>query len=124
MTTRKLNDTFVPEKMYLDVAAIKRGGGKVFLVLGDDRAQRPEHCPNCVGTGAVGYQFFTGGPYEVPPNIQNLLPNANRPNDVPARATYHNGKWYKQKSKTFDCPSCEGTGLRGGKRISPKELAL
>ena len=123
--TRKLNDTFVTDAVFSEVTAISRGGGRVFLVIGDDRALKPNHCRNCNGHGAVGYQYFTGGPYEATPTIQNMLPNPNRPNDVPARATFFEGKWYKQKTKTHHCPVCEGTGITGGKaKTPPKELSF
>jgi hypothetical protein len=121
---RKLNDTTVPEAMFQKVASLKRTGGKVFLVIGDDRALQPRHCRNCNGTGAVGMQYFTGGPFDATPTIQNKLPNANNPNDVPARATFVDGKWYKQKTRSWPCPPCEGTGISGGKRPEPRQLAI
>ena len=113
MSGKRLNDTYVPDDMHREVAAVKRGGGRVFLVISDDRAMRPGHCRNCNGTGAVGMQYFTGGPYEHVPNIQNKpgKDRSGRDKDVPARATYHDGKWFKQKTRTWVCPSCSGTGV-------------
>ncbi|KPJ95387.1 MAG: hypothetical protein AMJ53_02890 [Gammaproteobacteria bacterium SG8_11] len=123
--SRKLNNTNVPEKLFNEATSIKRQGGKVFLVIGDDRALKPGHCHNCNGTGAVGYQFFTGGPYDATPTIQNMLPSPNQPNNVSARATFHDGKWYRQKTRTFACPDCEGTGIIGGKATpSPAPVTL
>lgn len=119
---RKLNETNVPELMYQEATEIARAGGKAFLVISDDRGLKPHHCRNCCGVGTVGIQIFTGGPFDATPTIQNNLKNANDPNDVPARATFYNDKWYKQKTRTWDCPTCEGTGIIGGIDRAPVSL--
>jgi hypothetical protein len=124
---KQLGSTHVPDVLYQMAHSVSRSGGKVFLVIGDVPPDIPPwstECGNCNGQGVIGLQYFTGGPYDSAPTIQNHLPNAQRPNDVPARATIHNGKWYKQKTRTESCPICQGTGIGQRKQKQLGELAL
>lgn len=121
-----LNDTAVSDKVYGEVQALKRKGGKVFLVLpellGGEGAKL---CTNCAGIGKIGIQVITGGPYEFVPAIQvHAIKLPNGKEDIPARATWIDGKWYKQKTRTHDCPVCSGTGAYVATPGRAKPLAL
>lgn len=124
---KQLNDTKVPDDLYHRVTDLKRAGSKVFLVFGELPPDIPAwvaECGNCIGSGVVGIQYFTGGPYRESPPIQNLLKNPKQPNDVPARLTAHDGKWFKQKTKTYHCPVCQGTGVGQRKQASTRAVAF
>ena len=121
-----LNDTAVPDDVYGEVAAIKRQGGKVFLVhpemVGDEGIKL---CKNCFGIGSIAIQVITGGPYEFVPAIQVkaiIRPDGSR--ETPARATWIDGKWYKQKTRSHDCPVCSGSGAYVATPGRAKPLAL
>lgn len=98
--SRKLNSTTVPEVMYNEAAAIKRGGGKAFVLLGEvpgDIQLWSAECANCNGMGTVGLGYFTGGPYQAPPLGKHV--------------THYEGAYYEQKIKHYRCPVCNGTGV-------------
>lgn len=107
MTT--LNGRQVPDELHRDALAIKRKGGKVFLVTPDigagelnvaaRRDKSINTCPNCGGWGHLGLQFVVGGPADVP------LP-ANAKEDE--STSFVDGKWYLLKTKVYPCPVCLG----------------
>lgn len=119
----KLNNTYLPAKLYDRAMQIKRDGGKVFIVTGDDRTHQPaQHCDNCTGTGAVGIEWFVGGPYLETPPIQNNPPTPK--SEVPPRLTSYKGKWYKNKVRTATCPVCSGTGAAVQEAPKPRKMDL
>ena len=128
---KKLNTTYVPDKLHGVAANIARAGGKVFLTTAEPPAVgvawsdefRQETCGNCTGTGAVGIQYFVGGPYgDKIPAVRSHLKNPQDPNDVPARLSWYQGAWYLQKSRSAQCPVCGGSGT--GKRQPERQPEL
>ncbi len=114
----------LPSELRNQSQAIKRGGGRVFIVIpelvGDEATKL---CVNCNGVGNVGIQWFTGGPYESAPACQNKADPEGSQN-VPSRATAYNDKWYMQKTRTALCPVCNGTGEPQRVRARAKALAF
>ena len=95
---QQINGHYVPDQMIWDLKAIKRVGGKAYLVVGDKAAQG---CSNCNGCGHIHLQTVVGGPYDYQPiSIAN-----NKQTTVP---TTINGKWYQVRTKGYTCPVCGG----------------
>ena len=118
----QLNDRNVPEGMRQRAITVKKNGGKVFLVLpvlefGDEAEERMKaaladktYCANCEGTGKLGLEVFTGGPYT----------NATDKKHV----TYFEGSYYVHDIILFHCPDCSGSGLFGRQNPQPAGVNL
>ena len=121
-----LGDVFVSDELYQQASAVKSSGGKVFLVLpeiiGDEGAKL---CSNCKGPGGIGLQIFVGGPYDFIPTIKNGGKfRSDGMEETHPRATFYEEKWYKQKTRTYKCPVCEGTGAFVNRPGRSRELAF
>lgn len=98
---QQLMGRFVPSDMMTAVQAIKRAGGRVFMVVGDAML---DGCSNCNGNGYLHLQTVVGGPFDyVPMSISN-----NKTHTIP---TNIDNKWYQVKLKGFECPVCGGEQL-------------
>ncbi len=107
------NELRISDKLAGQIGPLQRQGAKMFI----HRPDVPDEygasaCPNCNGCGSLGLQWFVGGPYETAPNCSNEAVPAGSQN-VAARATFYNGKWYRQMTKTDTCPVCNGSGQPG-----------
>ncbi len=114
----------LPSELRSQAQAIKRQGGRVFIVIpelvGKEAAKL---CANCNGVGNVGIQWFTGGPYESAPACQNKADPEGSQN-VPPRATFYNGSWYMQKTRSAPCPVCNGSGQPQRVRARAEAMAF
>jgi hypothetical protein len=113
--------TYLPREAQNEVIAWKNKGGKVSLLLPEFPAAQPG-CANCRGVGSLHLSFIVGGPYDVPKSA------VNKNGDGTVRSVFTaanvGGRWYKQKTKAFQCSACHGTGEATGRLLQSKELAL
>ncbi len=97
-----INGTLVPDAMYSEVVGRSRQGAKMFLVIPEAaeldqvRSDLPP-CPNCQGSGKVGFQLLVSGPHEKPHTM------------VGFGCIWHNGQWFNAKTTLGTCPVCNGT---------------
>jgi len=86
----------IPDEMYTAIKNIKDRGGKVFWAIPEFGSGS---CVNCNGNGHLAMQSITGGPYDSPPSTGEGECSISE-----------YGKWFKARTRVFDCPVCQGNG--------------